>query len=413
MNFSQKQREYLECAVRRWNIKTGATRSGKTYLDYFIIPKRIRSLAGKDGLIVLIGNTRGTLQRNIIEPLRSVWGDVLVGDIRSDGTVRLFGETAHCIGADKADQADRLRGCSVKYCYGDEIVTWNENVFNMLKSRLDKSYSIFDGTCNPDAPGHWFKKFLSSDADIFHQHYTIDDNPFLDETVRDAIKKEYFGTVFYDRYVNGLWVAAEGCVYPLFADDPARFTVTSPPPIRYAVMGVDFGGTRSAHSFTLIGATQGFENLVVLDEFYHNNITDGRLSPAQLESAFISFLRRAKSQYRIYEVFCDSAEQTLIEGLTVAIRRSGIRVDIRNAQKRPIHERIAFFNSLISHDRFRILSHCVHTRNAMCDAVYSSNSVSARDERLDDGTVNIDSLDSMEYAAESMFPAFTLGRSNR
>ena len=44
--FSSKQQEFLNNADRRWNIKTGATRSGKTYLDYYVIPKRIRSVAG-------------------------------------------------------------------------------------------------------------------------------------------------------------------------------------------------------------------------------------------------------------------------------------------------------------------------------------------------------------------------------
>jgi len=407
MNFSPKQAEYLRAANHRWNIKTGATRSGKTYLDYYLIPKRIRSLAGKDGLVVFIGNTRATLQRNLFDPLRAIWGDVLVGDIKADNTARLFGEKVYCIGADHADQADRLRGCSVKYCYGDEIVTWHEDLFTMLKSRLDKPYSCFDGTCNPDAPGHWFKRFLDSGADIYHQHYTLDDNPFLDPAVRDAIKREYAGTVYYDRYVSGLWVAAEGCVYPLFADDPDRFTIDTAPPIRYAVVGVDFGGTRSAHSFTLLGVTCGFGSLVVLDEFYHDNTVQGRLSPAQLERKFVEFLARARSRYRVYEVYCDSAEQTLIEGFSLAVRREGIPADIRNAAKGSINERIAFFNALMAHDRFRILSHCIRTRAALCDAVYARrSSFSARDERLDDGSVNIDSLDSMEYAAEPLRGAF-------
>ena len=54
MAFTQKQREFLDNANHRWNIKQGATRSGKTYLDYFVSPKRIRQVAGKDGLVVLL-----------------------------------------------------------------------------------------------------------------------------------------------------------------------------------------------------------------------------------------------------------------------------------------------------------------------------------------------------------------------
>jgi len=75
------QQEFFMNATHRWNIKTGATRSGKTYMDYFVIPKRIRNCTG-NGLIVLIGNTQGTLERNIFEPMRNIWGETLVGKVR-------------------------------------------------------------------------------------------------------------------------------------------------------------------------------------------------------------------------------------------------------------------------------------------------------------------------------------------
>ena len=90
MPFSPMQKDYFRSANRRWNVKTGATRSGKTYMDYFLLPMRIRSMSGREGLTVLLGNTKGTLQRNIIEPLQSIWGSTLVSDIRSDNTAVLF-----------------------------------------------------------------------------------------------------------------------------------------------------------------------------------------------------------------------------------------------------------------------------------------------------------------------------------
>lgn len=216
--FSPMQLEYFSKADHRWNIKSGATRSGKTYMDYFLIPKRIRAVAGKPGLVVLLGNTKGTLQRNVIEPLQSIWGEKLVGSIRSDNTAMLFGEKCYCLGADKINQVDRLRGSSIKYCYGDEVVTWHEAVFDMLKSRLDKSYSLFDGTCNPEGANHWFKKFLESGADIYLQNYTLYDNPFIPSEFVTALEQEYTGTVYFDRYIKGLWVLAEGLVYPMWSD---------------------------------------------------------------------------------------------------------------------------------------------------------------------------------------------------
>ena len=116
MAFTKKQREFLDNANHRWNIKVGATRSGKTYLDYFVIPKRIRRVAGLPGLVVILGNTKGTLQRNIIEPLQTMYGTALVSDIRSDNTANLFGEKCYCLGADKVNQANRIRGSSIQYC---------------------------------------------------------------------------------------------------------------------------------------------------------------------------------------------------------------------------------------------------------------------------------------------------------
>lgn len=217
MEFSSKQLEYFASADHRWNIKSGATRSGKTYMDYFVIPKRILAVKGLDGLNVILGNTKGTLQRNIIEPMQAIYGANLISNIKSDNTVTMFGEKVYCLGADKVNHVDKLRGSSIKYCYGDEIVTWHEDVFSMLKSRLDKPYSKFDGACNPDSPTHWFKKFLDGNSDIYQQQYIIDDNPFLDPGFVRNLKQEYEGTIYYDRYILGKWQLAEGLIYPMFS----------------------------------------------------------------------------------------------------------------------------------------------------------------------------------------------------
>lgn len=217
MLLSRKQREFFLDATHRWNFKGGATRSGKTYLDFkWMIPFRIRERAGKDGLCVIMGVTKSTIERNVLEPMRKIYGDDLVGSISNDNTAWLFGEKCYCLGAEKVSQVSKIRGASIKYCYGDEVADWSEEVFSLLKSRLDKEYSCFDGTFNPQYPGHWLKEFLDSDADIFSQTYTIDDNPFLPDSVKVEMKKEYAGSVFYDRYILGQWVAADGLVYPMF-----------------------------------------------------------------------------------------------------------------------------------------------------------------------------------------------------
>ena len=89
---SSKQQEYLSSCDHRWNIKIGATGSGKTWLDYaVVIPKRIMAMKG-EGEGLLLGNTMGSIKRNVLDPMRDLWGKALVGNVRSnDSTVRLFG----------------------------------------------------------------------------------------------------------------------------------------------------------------------------------------------------------------------------------------------------------------------------------------------------------------------------------
>ena len=158
IQLSDKQKEFIRNANQRFNIKTGATRSGKTYLDIlYTIPSRIRERSGKDGLNVILGVTNSTIERNILQPLRELYGDELVGMINSHNVARLFGEDVYCLGAEKVSQVSKIRGASIKYCYCDELAEYNQEVFELLKSRLDKEYSVLDGTLNPESPTHWLK----------------------------------------------------------------------------------------------------------------------------------------------------------------------------------------------------------------------------------------------------------------
>ena len=401
MLLTPKQSEYIRCATHRWNFKGGAARSGKTYLDYrWLIPMRIRERAGRDGLSAVIGVTAGTIERNVLSPMRRVYGDEMVGRISESGEVRLFGERCVALGAERNTQTSKLRGASVKYCYGDEVADWSEPVFGLLKSRLDKPYSCFDGTYNPQGPGHWLKKFLDSGADVYSQVYTIDDNPFLDPAFVENLKREYRGTVLYDRYIRGLWVAAEGAIYRLFADDPDRFIADSPPAheIREAAVGVDFGGGTSAHAFCCVGFTMRGA-LFVLDEYREQ----AALDPVGLERDFIAFVRRCMELWPVTDVWCDSAEQTLINGLRSAAALNGIGVNVGNARKKPVNDRIRAVCHLMGAGRFFVSRTCPETIGALRDAVWDGK-YTTRDVRLDDGTTNIDSLDAMEYAFEREIP---------
>lgn len=164
----------------------------------------------------------------MLQPLRQIYGKGLVTTINSNNIARLFGEEVYCLGAEKVSQVSKIQGTSIKYCYGDEVAKWNQEVFEMLKASLDKPYSMFDGALNPENQSHWLKKdFLDvieeKGLDVYVQHYTIFDNPFLSKEFVDNLCKEYEGTVYYDRLILGLWKNAEGIIYRQFADNPSAY----------------------------------------------------------------------------------------------------------------------------------------------------------------------------------------------
>lgn len=399
MALTEKQAEYLQRATHRWNFKVGAARSGKTYCDFFTIPMRIRALK-EEGIVLLMGYTVGTLCRNLLDPMRQIWGEELVSGVggKSD-SVMLFGRKCYLLGADKVTAVERLQGSSIIYCYGDEVSTWSEEVFSMLKSRLDKPGACFDGTCNPSHPTHWLKRFLDSGADLFVQTYVIDDNPNLSPAFVENLKQEYRGTVWYDRLILGKWVAAEGVIYRDFAASPERFlldeeAMEAKKPNRIAV-GVDFGGTRSGTSFVAVGFTAGFREVLVLRSvrFF------GEVDSEELSARFLDFARALIDRWDLgLSVFCDSAEPILIRSLRSATFEADLPIRIRKAKKGAVRDRIRLTLTLMTRNRFFLSPSCASLSEALCGAVWDPREVS--DVRLDNGTSDVDSLDAMEYAME-------------
>lgn len=400
---SDKQKEFIRNAHSRWNLKVGAVRSGKSYEDvsYQIIAE-IRKRAGLDGLNVIIGVSKSTIERNVLKPMREIYTEALVGTINSNNIAIIAGEEVYCLGGEKVSQVAKIQGASIKYCYGDEIAKWNKEVFQMLKSRLDKSYSRFDGACNPEDPNHWLKQFIDNeDLDIYVQHYTIFDNPFLAKDFVDNLCKEYAGTVYYDRYILGKWVRAEGAIYKKFANNPSSFYLSEIPKLVKIVIGVDFGGNGSKHSFTATGFGVGYTTIIPLEA---ERITP--TSPEELDSAFKEFVEKVVKKYKQYlvgsitiKVNCDSAEQVLIRGLQVTVNRYALPVKIDNAIKMPIKDRIELVLRMMGLGIFKITPWCKPLIEALQSAVYNDKP-GHTEERLDDGSTPIDDLDSFEYTLE-------------
>lgn len=344
MLLSDKQLEFVRGATHRWNFKGGATRSGKTYLDFkWVIPMRIRERIGQDGLVLLLGVTKATIERNVLEPMRGIYGEDLVGTISSDNKVVLFGQECYALGAEKVNQVSKIRGASVKYCYGDEVADWAQDVFQLLKSRLDKEYSCFDGTFNPQNPQHWLKTFLDSNADIFSQTYTIDDNPFISGTFKSNLKREYAGTVFYQRYILGRWVIAEGLIYSF---DPKLHTTKKEPTGGKWYISIDYG-TQNPCSMGLWNVQ--YNKAVRVDEYYYS----GRDEKEQkTDEEYYTALEKLAGDRQIELVIVDPSAASFI----ASIRKHG-RFSVRKA-KNEVMDGIRITSAMLQSGKIAIHERC-------------------------------------------------------
>lgn len=401
MQLTSKQNEYIRKSTHRWNIKTGAVRSGKSYVDTaYTIPHRIRERIGRSGLVVIFGVSRDTIERNVLQPMREIYGSGLVGTINNRNIARVCGENVYCLGAEKVNQVAKVQGSSIKYAYGDEVAKWNREVFEMLKSRLDKPYSCFDGACNPENPTHWLKEFIDSDVDIYLQQYTIFDNDFLPKEYVSNLCKEYEGTVYYDRLIEGKWKRAEGAIYRMFADDPERFIKPiKKSDIKEIRIGIDFGGNGSGHSFVATAITKNGNIHPVISRKHMKKDFPQGIDANKLSELFLQFVADVVAKYGEPKVaYWDNAETVLGQSIKNACRYKYSFLRVMPAEKKKINDRINYTVRLMGAGRFFITPDCQTLKRALQDAVYNSKTL--QEERLDDGSTDIDTLDAFEYTIE-------------
>lgn len=385
MQLTEKQAEYINNCNHRWNIKTGATGSGKTWVDYTVtIPKRIMALRG-EGLAVLLGNTRGTLERNILDPMREQYGGMAVGTIGSDNTVKLFGRKVYALGADNKKRVEKIQGATIEYCYGDEVTTWNQEVFEMLKSRLRTSHSYFDGTCNPSNPRHWFKDFIDSTADIFCQKYVIDDG-CLPAAVVEELKKEYAGTFRYSRYILGEWAMAEGIVYDCFGEQ--NIVDDEPATEGDYYVSADYG-IQNATVFLLWRHSPSLDAWVCLDEYYYSGREKQRQKTvSELVDGFLQLIQETPKM-----TIVDPSAAALI----VELRKRGFRT---KAAHNEVLDGIADVQTLLKDKKLIFTRKCKNTINEF--GIYSWDAKAA--EQGEDRPIKESdhAMDAVRYFVKTM-----------
>ena len=315
MKLNPKQQEFIRNANSRWNIKAGAVRSGKSFCDIaYVIPARLRAVKDETGLNAIIGVSKETVERNVLQPMREIYTSEVVGTINSRNIAMICGVPVYCLGAEKQSQVAKLQGSSIKYCYGDEIAKWSPNVFDMLKSRLDKPYSKFDGSCNPESPGHWLKSFIDSEGlDIYVQKYTIFDNPALTKDFVDNLCKEYEGTVYYQRYILGEWTLAEGLIYPMYKEAieeaPKNIDGTEKKAEKY-ILSIDYG---TLNAFAAILWAKYGEIWYAIDGYYYSGRDTGQqLTDEEYGEQIDSRFSQYTNEYEKMRVIVDPSAASFI-----------------------------------------------------------------------------------------------------
>jgi PBSX family phage terminase large subunit len=288
---SRKQIRSVADATARINVWHGAIRSGKTIASLIAFLIAVAA-APASGLIVIVGRSLQTIERNVLEPLQDValFGPVakLVVHTRGATTATILGRTVHLIGAADSRAEGRLRGLTACLALVDEATLIPRGFWNQLLGRLSVPGAKLLATTNPDNPGHWLKKeYLdrTGELDLRQWHFTLDDNPALDPAYVAALKAEYVG-LWYRRFIAGHWVQSEGAIYETF--DLQRHVVRTLPRIdRWLCDAIDYG-TVNPYSDVLLGLGAD-RRLYVVSEYRW----DSRHERRQLTDAEYSRARRA------------------------------------------------------------------------------------------------------------------------
>ncbi len=411
--FSKKQKKILTwwlpespVAGKEGIIADGAIRSGKTLsMSLSFVMWGMETFDQQN--FGMCGKTIGSFRRNVLFWLKLMLKSrgYKVKDHRADNLIVVSkGETTNYFyifgGKDESSQ-DLIQGITLAGVFFDEVALMPESFVNQATGRCSVDGSKFWFNCNPDGPYHWFKlNWIDKvkEKNLIYLHFTMDDNLSLSEAVKERYRTMYVG-VFFQRYILGLWVMAEGAIYKQFANDPNKYLVPRPTNrIFHEInIGVDFGGSGANHTFVATGIHQGYTGITVLMSEKHKADVD----PEELNQLFIKFVRKVMSIYgKIDYVYCDSAEQVLIRGFKAAALKEGLTdLRIRNAKKIEIIDRIRLITSLIARDRFFYTEDAQTVKKALEEAIWDKKHPE-KSIRLDDGTTDIDTLDALEYSIE-------------
>lgn len=412
---SPRQQKILAFPYSKYDalICDGAVRSGKTSIMMWAFVRwAMENFSGQR--FGVCGRTVDSCTKNIIVPFTAMslakeryiirWrrGDKVM-EVRRGAVTNYFEVFG---GKDEASYT-LIQGRTLAGVLLDEVVLMPRSFVEQALARCSVDGARLWFSCNPGSPHHWFyQEWIkrSRERNALYLHFEMTDNPGLSKRTLERYENMYAG-IFYDRYVRGLWVAAEGIVYKDFANDTEKYLIGDP--LEWAKqngasfsiisIGVDFGGTKSATKFQATGITKDFR-VVALEEEY---IKNEEIDPNALNRRFATFCQLITSKYGYSQTRADSAETVLIRGLDHTAQKMRLGTQVKNAMKLQITDRIRLVVLLMKQGRFKVSRNCPHLIDALQTAIYDPDIF--EDERLDDGTSDIDSLDAFEYSIEPYY----------
>lgn len=266
---SPKQISYIAKSNHSFNIAEGAVSSGKTFAQILRWYKHIYD--APDGcLLMMSGKTGESLYDNVIRDLIKLdaYNDFVYSTHPQRVVVKSKGIEIACSDAHDEKSWGRIQGKSVAGWLGDEITRHPRSFVDMAIPRCRWEGRIWPKfwTCNPEFPDHYVKKdFIENEKlDIRTWHFVLDDNPVLSSEYITELKSAYRG-VFYDRYILGKWVMAEGSVYEEF-DREVHVVEKDIGEGWRRIRGIDFGFTNAF--VCLFGALDEDNRLHIYDEHY-------------------------------------------------------------------------------------------------------------------------------------------------
>lgn len=383
--FSKKQRQVLNWWTNNSPVKEkdgiiadGAIRSGKTVsmvLSY--VMWSMSSFENQN--FILAGKTIGSFRRNVLLPLKLMLTSrgYKYEDKRSENLLVIHrgGITNNFYifgGKDEASQ-DLVQGITAAGAFFDEVGLMPKSFVNQATARCSVDGSKYWFNCNPEGPEHWFKLEWINKAkekNLLYLHFTMNDNLSLSKKIKERYRNQYSG-VFFKRFIEGLWVLAEGLIFPYLAEEIEKYLYQEGEWLySKIVMGIDFGGNGSKTTFVLTGYIAGYKEFRVLEE--HGLPITSNIDAEAICNAFIGFYKMCISKYgRVDWVFPDSASPTMINSLiSSAIKNNLPSRNIRGVRKNEVRDRPITIDMLLTSGRMKINAKCTNVIKSLSSLVW-------------------------------------------